>query len=96
MTTTAIFVLVTLILLLVPIFNIIVFLGFLIIKKSFNWDNFKAAYITFLVEVLLFSIAFIAPNGDGGVFSQILFAEIAGIVTAVLQILSIFEARRRT
>ena len=96
MTTTTIFVLVTIILLLVPIFNIAVFLGSLIIKKNFNWHNFGAAYITFLIEVILFSIVFIAPIADGGVFTQILFAEIAGIVTAILQISSIFEARRHT
>ena len=36
------------------------------------------------------------PIGDGGVFTQILLAEIAGIVTAVLQISSIFKARKHT
>ena len=77
----------------VPITNVALFIAYRVIKKKWDFKHLRIPIGLCVIEVVLFSIMFIAPIRDGGVFLQALWAEIFGVGAIVTQIFYLNEAR---
>ncbi|MFZ5987537.1 MAG: hypothetical protein ACOYWZ_10505 [Bacillota bacterium] len=89
---TKIFIALVFSLLLIPITNIILLIVYKISKGIFIKNKLFLAF--FLIELLIFTTAILAPIPDGGIFVQLFLGEIVGIIVLVNQITSLAISRR--
>lgn len=91
---TLIFIWLIIVLISMPAVNIILLVIHFIRKKGCSLKYFILIGVAFVVEILLFRWASTSPGKDGGVFGQLLLAEIVGMIAAVFQILALRKNRK--
>lgn len=77
----------------VPITNIVLLITYWVLSKKLIFKGFPVVLILLVLEFVLFKWAFLDPGKDGGVFGQLLMAEIVGIVAIIIQVLYIAKCK---